>query len=368
MSGEVPPKSFVPLLQAELRARGAVGVSIRAVKCGEVIFQEGDPGTGLYVILEGLVQISAVVGQAERRVLSQFGAGEFFGEMAVIDNAPRSATVTADKDSRLLFIARDEMLTLMEQVPALTVALLREFTHRLREFNRQYVQEILHADRLTMLGRFARSIVHDLKNPLNVIGLAGDMAALDQATPAMRREAQKRIHQQVDRLSHMVNELLRVTEGTKQSALEPGDFAAYFNSVIDEVRDELGDRRVVLEIQNPPPAVTLRLNPTRLHHVFFNLFNNAADFMPDGGRILVRFEQKPREIFAEVEDTGPGFSEEVARKLFTPFFTHGKPNGTGLGLSICKNIIEDHGGKIWPRREPGRGAIFCMTLPLPPPE
>lgn len=365
MSGETPPNSFVTLLQAELRTRGGEGASIRTVQAGGMIFQEGDPGDGLYVILEGSVQISAVVGQSERRVLSQFGPGDFFGEMAVIDNAPRSATVTADKESRLLFIARDEMLKLLEQAPALTVALLREFTHRMREFNRQYVQEILHADRLTMLGRFARSIVHDLKNPLNVIGLAADLAAIEKATPVHRLEARRRIHQQVDRLSHMVNELLRVTEGTKQSALELGDFAAYFQKVIAEVHEELGDRRVVLEIQNPPPTVTLRLNPTRLHHVFFNLFNNAADFMPDGGRIMVRFEQKPRAIYAEVEDTGPGFSEEVARKLFTPFFTHGKPNGTGLGLSICKNIIEDHGGKIWPRREPGRGAIFCLTLPLP---
>lgn len=355
---------FTPLLQAELRERGGMA-SIRNVPCGETVFQEGDPGDGLYVILEGSVQISAVVGHSERRVLSQFGPGDFFREMAVIDNAPRSATVTTDKDTRLLFVSREAMLHLMEQAPPLTVALLREFTLRLREFNRQYVQEILHADRLTMLGRFARSIVHDLKNPLNVIGLAGDMAAIENATPEMRREARKRIHQQVDRLSHMVNELLRVTEGTKQSTLGLGDFAAYFNGVVEEVRDELGDRRVVLEIQNPPPAVQLRLNPTRLHHVFFNLFNNAADFLPGGGKIMVRFRQTPKELVAEVEDTGPGFSTEVARKLFTPFFTQGKPNGTGLGLSICKNIIEDHGGRIQARREEGRGAIFCITLPIP---
>ncbi|GDY20018.1 hypothetical protein LBMAG56_13630 [Verrucomicrobiota bacterium] len=364
MSAEPPFKSFTQLLHEELQARGEAPV-IKVFPGGETIFKEGDPGDGLYLILDGLVQISAIVGQSERRVLSQLGPGEFFGEMAVIDNAPRSASAIADKDSRLLFVSHDEMMELMQQCPALAVALLRDFSHRMREFNRQYVQEILHADRLTMLGRFARSIVHDLKNPLNVIGLAGDMAAMEKATPEMRREARKRIHQQVDRLARMVNELLRVTEGTKQSSLEPGDFAAYFHSVVEEVREELGDRLVVLEIQNPPPAVTLRLNPSRLHHVFFNLFNNAADFMPRGGRIMVRFQQTPRELIAEVEDTGPGFSAETARKLFTPFFTQGKPNGTGLGLSICKNIIEDHGGKIAARREEGRGAIFSISLPVP---
>jgi signal transduction histidine kinase len=79
---------------------------------------------------------------------------------------------------------------------------------------------------------------------------------------------------------------------------------------------------------------------------------------------MVRFEQTSREVLVEVEDTRPGIPPEVARKLFTPFFTHGKPNGTGLGLTICKNIVEDHGGKIWARSEPNRGAIFCFTLPL----
>jgi signal transduction histidine kinase len=54
----------------------------------------------------------------------------------------------------------------------------------------------------------------------------------------------------------------------------------------------------------------------------------------------------------------------MAPQLFEPFATHGKPNGTGLGLSICRKIVEDHGGRIWTRNEPGRGAIFCFALPL----
>jgi two-component system sensor kinase FixL len=84
----------------------------------------------------------------------------------------------------------------------------------------------------------------------------------------------------------------------------------------------------------------------------------------EGGAIFLRFKTGAGELLVEVEDTGPGIAPEIADKLFQPFATHGKAHGTGLGLSICKKIVEDHGGKISARSEPGRGAIFCFTLPL----
>ena len=86
--------------------------------------------------------------------------------------------------------------------------------------------------------------------------------------------------------------------------------------------------------------------------------------MLSGGKIFLRFHINGSELVTEVEDTGPGIAPEIAEKLFQPFATHGKTHGTGLGLSICKKIIEDHGGKISCRSEPGHGAIFCFTLPL----
>ena len=114
------------------------------------------------------------------------------------------------------------------------------------------------------------------------------------------------------------------------------------DAVLDEVRDEMEARRVTLEAA-AAPDVRLPLNRARLVHVFFNLFNNAADFLKNGGKSMIRFEETSRDVHVEVEDTGPGIPPEVARKLFTPFFTHGKPNGTGLGLTIARQrIVEQH--------------------------
>ncbi len=358
-----PRVSFVILLDEQLRSQ-QVEPCIREFKAGEVIFEEGDPGDGLYAILDGMVRISTYVSQSASHVLTEFKKGDFFGEMSIINNAPRSASATAQRDSRLVFVSTEQMTELMEQSPEIVFALLRAFSHRMREFNRQFAHEMLEAERLSLMGRFARSIVHDLKNPLSVIVLAGDAVASENASLELRVFAQKRIHQQVDRLTHMLNELLRVSEGATAHAMEPTPFASYFQDILQETREELTSKNVLVEVQTSVPNVTLLLNTKRLNHVFFNLFNNAADFMPDGGRIMIRLEKNAREITIEVEDTGPGFKPEIVDNLFTPFFTHGKTDGTGLGLSICKNIVEDHGGRIWPRLEKGRGGIFCFCLPL----
>jgi signal transduction histidine kinase len=132
---------------------------------------------------------------------------------------------------------------------------------------------------------------------------------------------------------------------------------------MEDIRTEISLRSVSLELENSPPAVPVLLNPKRLRRVFFNLIHNATDAMPGGGKIVWRFRCTPAEVITEVEDTGPGIAPEIAGQLFEAFATFGKANGTGLGLSICKKILEDHGGWISSRTEPGQGAIFSFGLP-----
>jgi len=113
--------------------------------------------------------------------------------------------------------------------------------------------------------------------------------------------------------------------------------------------------------------VLVRINPQRLSRVFHNIISNAADAMPAGGAIKLRFAQNPQEIVTELEDSGRGIAPQIQHRLFQAFATYGKANGTGLGLSICKKIIQDHKGKITARNNPAGGAIFSFTLPLASP-
>jgi signal transduction histidine kinase len=338
----------------------------QTVAAGREIFKEGDPGDGVYLVKDGLVEISVRGGQTGRYVFVEAGPGDLLGEMAVIEDQPRSATAMARKETVLYFIPRAEVLQLVDQSPGLALALLRVISHRLRGFNRQYLREVLQAERLSVVGRFARSIIHDLKNPLNIIGLTAEMAALGQPVSESREKALKTIRQQVDRINELVAEILDFTQGASpELVLPPVDFAGFVQDVLDEIREEAALRSATVEVENQPPSVSLPLNPKRLRRLFFNLVTNATDAMPLGGKIFLRFRSTPGAIVTELEDTGPGIAPEIAGQLFEAFATYGKANGTGLGLSICKRIIEDHHGWIAARTEPGRGAIFEFGLPLP---
>ncbi len=330
------------------------------------IFQEGDPGDGIYFVKNGLVAISSPVGPHTRRVLSQLGPGEIFGEMAVIEHRPRSATATAVKDTDVFFLPRDGMLSLLQRSPALAFSLLQHISRRLREFDQLYLREVLQAERLAVVGNFARSIIHDLKNPLSIISLSAEMFDRPNLRPEARTQAGSRIRNQVGRISDMVGDILIFTEGKRTDVeARPASYHAFVLEVIADLRPEAELKGARIQLQNEPPAVLVQFNPRRLSRVFHNLIHNAADMVPGGGVITLRFQADGKEIITEIEDNGPGIAPEIADQLFEAFATFGKAHGTGLGLSICKKIIEDHRGRIWARNQPGRGAVFAFALPLP---
>ena len=150
----------------------------RQFTAGAEIFREGDPGDGVYFVKDGLVEISRQVDGETRRVFSRLGPGEILGEMAVIEQKPRSAIATAIADTQVYFMPRDEMRALIGRSPILAFNLLEQISHRLREFNQLHLRELVQAESLAIIGRFAQSIVHDLKNPLSIISLSSETAAV----------------------------------------------------------------------------------------------------------------------------------------------------------------------------------------------
>ncbi len=355
---------FRDLDEAEIAALQAITCE-RDVAAGVEIFREGDPGDGLYILKQGWVEISVQVAPDLRRPLARVGPGEMFGEMSVVESKPRSATATALEASRVCFIPCGELLGLIARKPKLALELLREISQRLRESNHRHLEEILQAERLAFLGRFARGIVHDLKNPLHVIGLAAEMACMDHASPDLRLRAAQNVRKQVDRIADMVGEILEFTQPTrKELFLLRVDYAEYLRELREEITPTAELRGIMITLDEPLPPVRVRVDPRRLNRVFHNLIQNTADALPQGGNSIWQVRVKDREVITSISDNGPGIAPEIAGKLFEPFATFGKNRGSGLGLSICKKIIEDHHGRIWAGNTPERGALFCFTLPL----
>lgn len=360
---------FQQLTPEELKALRFV-TQERSFPAGQPIFSEGDVGDGLYVVKGGLVEISAKVGPEAGWVsMAKVGPGDFFGEMAVLDYKRRSAKAVAVEATTTYFIPRLEVLSFIERSPVLAMTLLREISNRLRSFSQQHVRAVVHAERFTLLGRFAQSIIHDLKNPLSIIGLSAELAAADRTPPDSRKKALSVVRRQVERINDMVGDILDFTRGeANQTVTSPLPYGEFVRQVVADARSESALKSVVLTLCEPVTSHFVAINPKRMSRVFMNLFHNAIDFMPDGGEIFIRVVTAAKEIITEVEDTGPGISPEVAQSLFEPFATHGKAHGTGLGLSICRKTLADHRGWIQSVSQHNKGAIFRFGLPLWEPE
>jgi signal transduction histidine kinase len=355
---------FRNLDPAELQALREIARE-RTFPAGTRIFTENDPGDGVYVIRDGQVEIAHLVGERALCVFSKFGPGEIFGEMAVIDDLPRSATTTAVIETKVYFIPRAEMVALLRRSPVLSFKLLQETTRRLRDFNQHHLREIIQAERLSTVGNFARSIVNDLKTPLTVINMATEIMSGDKASPDMRRESYARVRRQVSAINELVSDILDFTQSARVQAPPPViNYREFVDSFFTELRAEAALRTASLALENEPPEIKLAIDPRRLRRVFLNLINNAVDMVPDNARIVLRFHHVENEVVTEVQDNGPGIAPQIADKLFQAFVTFGKERGTGLGLSICKKIIEENGGRISARNAPAGGAIFSFVLPV----
>jgi signal transduction histidine kinase len=131
----------------------------------------------------------------------------------------------------------------------------------------------------------------------------------------------------------------------------------------DLVRVRSRAQKVELAVRCPDAAVPGEVDAEQVRTVLVNLFLNALDAMPQGGRLEVRLETTPaEEVRLCVADTGSGIAPEMVERLFTPFSTT-KATGTGLGLSISRRIVEEHGGRLDAANRREGGACFTITLP-----
>jgi two-component system sensor histidine kinase HydH len=162
------------------------------------------------------------------------------------------------------------------------------------------------------------------------------------------------------RLEEMVNELLSFTYSAKDSSgpVEIRDAVELSLAVISPEADASG---VTIDLSMDFPLV-ISGNCDRLEQLFINLFRNALQAMPDGGKLGITGHRLANKIEILVSDTGHGIDPDDMRHIFEPFFTT-RARGTGLGLAICKKISEDYKGEITAESIPGRGTTFRIIFP-----
>ncbi|MBM3246681.1 MAG: PAS domain S-box protein [Candidatus Omnitrophica bacterium] len=224
--------------------------------------------------------------------------------------------------------------------------------------------QIFQAEKLAAIGQLAAGMAHEINNPLFVISGRLEMILEGERLTGELKKDLNIINAQADRIRKLVDRLLKFA---RQPV--PKLEIININEAIEAVLPFLSYHKSLMSKINIDKDFAGSLRPIKgdlnqLQEVFMNLFLNAYQAMPEGGRLTIKTSNF-MDSFAEIRisDTGSGISPENLKNVFMPFFST-KKDGTGLGLSICYNIIKSHNGSIDVESQPNKGTTFIVRLPF----
>lgn len=342
--------------------RLASQIAVKRCEEGEVIFNEGDAGDCLYLIAQGSVKISKKGRGGRQETLTYLPSGDFFGEMALVDNARRSAQASAQRDCVLGCVDQQAWALLLSvAAPQVLSNFTRSVTKRLRSNNQRFIEELMRTERLSLLGSTISSIMHDMNNPLSCILAACDILHAtneDKLTAELTRV----IRDAVDRMESMTRELMEFSRGTTKLELHLTSIEKLLKGLGYDLH-KCAEQNIQVR-QEILYEGEILIDRPRMQRALTNLIRNSCDAMKESGGLLTfRVQRHEAMVSFEVSDTGGGIPPEILPSVFEPFVTHGKAHGTGLGLAIAKAIVETHGGTIKVRSSGKDGTTFEVRIP-----
>ncbi len=397
---------FFDVLSDEDICRIAAVCREERFSAGDIIFREGDTGDRFFIVLEGRVEIWKDYGTDEMDQLAVYADRQIFGELSLIDNAPRSATVIAGEAVRLLSVKRKDFDRIISGSPSISLSIMRAISSTVRRRTyaylcnlrkskrdlkeacerlqaeieeRQYLEERLrHTHKLEAIATLAGGVAHDFNNLLMCIqgNISLILLQTDPNLPAYERL--KSIEEYIQSGAALTRRLLGFARN--------GTSAVTAVVISDLVRRSLENFRFDrdrIRIRETCESCAVMVNPDEMEQMLTHLYQNACEAMPEGGTLHVRAvlqtlsQNEARRLrlkpgcyaVISVADTGIGMDQEMQHRIFDPFFTtkaRDRIKGAGLGLASVYSIVKNHGGAIYLDSRRGDGTTFTIYLPAAP--
>lgn len=220
---------------------------------------------------------------------------------------------------------------------------------------------LVQSEKLVSLGRLVSEMAHEVNNPLMIISSRAQLLQMGDLKPEDMEDSVAIIERQCYRARDIIQRLLKFSKPSA-SGTEEVDVNTVIEEAVKLLEHQYSLENVTIERNYAKSLPSVQINKNEMEEVFLNLIKNAAEAMPDGGKITVStlgFKGKVRIVF---KDTGEGMSQRVINNIFDPFFTT-KKEGTGLGLSVCYGIIKGHGGSLDYESSKGEGTSAIIMLP-----
>jgi signal transduction histidine kinase len=364
-----------------------------------VLCREGAYEDVFYIVADGSVVISKkMLEETGERILRVGGRGDLVGEMALIQNAPRAATVRTLTECTMLEMGKKDFETILSQSPRMAIDIIRITLDRMRANDHMAIADLQRTNNvLRQLDRnkldFIQVAAHELRTPLTVLnGYVKVLSSFpDIKTNAALGEVIDGIITGSDRIHAVVNLMLDVTRidaDTLQVAALPVPLKRIINDLVHGFAKAAEERKIEITIEHDTDTPDIHGDPTLIQKALFHLVVNAIKYTPDGGKVII--STRPGMIDDEipgveiaVRDTGIGLDSEHHELVFEKFYQVGrvaihssgkttfKGGGPGLGLAIVRGVARAHGGKVWVAslghdETTFPGSTFYLQLPIQP--
>jgi signal transduction histidine kinase len=359
----------------------AIG-QVRSYAPHQRLCTEGAIEFTFYIILDGQVQVQKTINESEARFLKPLGVGDFFGEYALIHDAPRTASVVTTVPTEVLEIHKDQFNILLRRSATVAISMMREVSRRLRENDEMALEDLrLKAAELAQAYQklaeldFARrefltTAAHELRTPLTSANgylhvVRHGMVPSDQMPNVLDRVAEN-----VLRITAVVNDILFLQE--MDLILQdpaPTPLIALLNKAIAANTRLARDNGIEFVLDAPKREVETKGDSDSLERALTALVENAVKFSPDGGKVWARLVPNGKDIKIVVADQGVGIPPDSLPFIFERFYHIDRIGdhvfgGMGLGLAIAQQVIRQHGGDVSVESEFGAGSQFTVALPI----
>jgi len=221
---------------------------------------------------------------------------------------------------------------------------------------------------------FIATMSHEFRTPLTSITMSIDILSQEILGPLSGKQHELLVNAKNDceRLTKLVRELLdlsRLESAKHETKRELVSLPFLVENAIRPLQLPFREKQIDLEVRVDSGLPTILGDQEQLTWVLTNLISNALRYTQEHGHVTIAAEQIDEEIHVRVSDTGRGIPQEALTTIFEKFVqikkaTETTPGSVGLGLAIAKQVVEDHGGRIWVVSEVGHGSTFTFTLPL----
>jgi signal transduction histidine kinase len=354
---------------------------------GDVIFVEGSIADRFYIVMEGRVEVWKNYYDPKPDLLAIHGSGRFFGEMALIDELPRSATVVAKERTRILYLYREDFRRLIHERASIALSVMTAISYMIRNSNESFVDDLrkrnaelertyaklkkahserLRSERLSTLGKFSSLILHDIRNPLSILKGQLQLMQMRLGDPEKLAGHVTASLAEVNRLERLASEFLDYSRGEVRldmAVTTPGELFAKIEAAVAERLVGSGIAvAIAKEMRYNEPVI---LDAERVFRALLNVADNARKAMSHSGGILtLKSYRDADKLVLETSDSGEGMGPDVLAHVFEPFYSASGQGGTGLGMLIVKNIVEAHGGTVRLGSKPGVGTRVLLSFPL----